>query len=78
MKTKRTADEIIREELRYVTKNVAMSLLGVSEKTLRKLRQEGNFVCVMYGNTFWYSLDSINRFFEKHKVYYGKLYNEIK
>ena len=72
MKTRKTADEIVREELRYVTKNVAMSLLGVSEKTLRKLRKEGNFVCVLYKNTFWYSLDSINRFFEKHKVYYGK------
>lgn len=71
MSRKRTVDEIIRDNREYVSKRAAMALLDVSEKTLRKRRQEGCFDCVLYGNTFWYSIDSINRFFKKHRVYYG-------
>ena len=79
MRTRRTADEIIRDDLEYVTKQVAKGLLGIkSDKTLRRLRQEGNFVCVLRGNTFMYSLDSIHRYFKRNKAYYGRLYNEVK
>jgi len=73
MKTRKTADVIIREDLEYVSKQVAKTLLGIkSDKTLRRLRQEGNFVCVLNGNAFMYSRDSIKRYFKRNRVYYGK------
>ena len=44
-----------------------MKYLGVSDKYLKKLRDEAMVSFSMYGNMIWYDIHSIDRFVLSHK-----------
>lgn len=68
MPRKRLSLEVQPVQKAWLSKHEAMKYLGVSDKYLKKLRDEAQIDFSAYGNMIWYSLKSIDRFLARNKA----------
>lgn len=67
MPRKRLSLQVESVQKRWLNKEEAMKYLGVSDKYLKKLRDEAMLSFSMYGNMIWYDINSIDKFILRHK-----------
>ena len=67
MPRKRLSLQVEPVQKRWLNKEEAMKYLGVSDKYLKKLRDEAMLSFSMYGNMIWYDINSIDKFILRHK-----------
>lgn len=68
MPRKRLSLEVQPIQKAWLSKREAMKYLDVSDKYLKKLRDEAQIDFSVYGNVIWYSLKSIDRFLARNKA----------
>ena len=68
MPRKRLSLEVQPVQKKWFNKAEAMKYLGVSDKYLKKLRDEAQIDYSEYGNMIWYSVKSIDRFLERNRA----------
>lgn len=60
--------EIIRIEKKWLSSSEVKRYLDCSDNFLQKLREEAQISFSRFGGKFWYELESIEKFIQKHKV----------
>lgn len=60
--------DVIRIEKKWLSSSEAKTYLDCSDNFLQKLREEAQISFSRFGGKFWYELNSIEKFIQKHKV----------